>query len=69
VRPQQSGKKQLSPIAYDKWIKEQIRDILILPDLYDRLVRLISIENIESTMILEKAELLRRLIDEYNIAE
>jgi hypothetical protein len=57
--------KRRYPIAYDKWIKEQIRDILVLPDLYDHLVRLISIENIESTQILDKEQLLRQLIDEY----
>jgi predicted nucleotidyltransferase len=57
--------KRRYPIAYNKWIKEQIKDILILPDLYERLVQLISVQNIESTQLLDKERLLRNLIRDY----
>jgi hypothetical protein len=57
--------KRRYPIAYDKWISEQIRDILILPDLYSKLVRLISVENIESDQIIDREKSLRGFISEY----
>ena len=37
-----------TPIAYDKWIQEQIVDILGLPELYNQLLRLFEIRNFES---------------------
>ena len=53
------------PIAYDKWIREQIEDILGLPELYPRLVSLFEIEHFESTELAEKAEEVRRLLQQY----
>ena len=53
------------PIAYDKWIQEQIVDILGLPELYNQLLRLFEIRNFESREILDKANILRDLLDEY----
>ena len=53
------------PIAYDKWIQEQIVDILGLPELYNQLLRLFEIRNFESHEILDKANILRDLLDEY----
>ena len=53
------------PIAYDKWIQEQIVEILRLPELYERLPHLFEIRNFESHAILDKAKLLRSLLDEY----
>ena len=53
------------PIAYDKWIREQIVEILGLPELYDQLPRLFEISNFESHEILDKANILRDLLDEY----
>ena len=53
------------PIAYDKWIQEQIVEILELPGLYDQLLCLFEIQNFESHEILGKANILRDLLDEY----
>ena len=53
------------PIAYDKWIQEQIVEILGLPELYNQLLRLFEIHNFESREILDKANILRYLLDEY----
>jgi predicted nucleotidyltransferase len=50
------------PIAYDKWIREQIEDILGMPELYERLPGLFEIEHFESQEIALKAENLRRLL-------
>ena len=53
------------PIAYDKWIQEQIVEILELPDLYKQLLSLFEIHNFESREVLDKANILRDLLDEY----
>ena len=53
------------PIAYNKWIKEQVSEILKLPELYDELPEIISVNNIESHELISKAQLLQGLIDEY----
>lgn len=53
------------PIAYDKWIREQIVDILSLPALYKELVRLFEISNFESAELVAKAETLRNLFIQY----
>lgn len=52
-------------IAYDKWIQEQIVEILGLPELYDQLPRLFEARNFESHEILDKANILRSLLKEY----
>lgn len=52
------------PIAYDKWVREQIEDILGMPELYRQLVRIISISDFESNEIAQKAEQLRQLFRE-----
>ncbi len=53
------------PIAYDKWIREQIVEILGLPNLYPRLVDLLSIKDFESTEMKEKADTLHDMFNEY----
>lgn len=53
------------PIAYDKWIQEQIVKILGLPKLYEQLLHLFEIRNFESSEILDKANTLRRLLNEH----
>jgi predicted nucleotidyltransferase len=50
------------PIAYNKWIKEQVIKWLNRPDLYPGLSPILSISNIESDEILGKAEMLRELL-------
>lgn len=53
------------PIAYDKWIQEQIVEILGLPELYEQLIGLFEIRNFESREILDKANILRDVLDKY----
>lgn len=53
------------PIAYDKWVREQVVEILELPDLYAELTSLFEIENFESDALIHKAEQLRQLIEIY----
>jgi predicted nucleotidyltransferase len=53
------------PIAYDKWIREQIEDILGMPELYRQLPRLLGIEHFESQEISQKAKDLRYLLEKH----
>ena len=53
------------PIAYDKWIREQVVEILGLPDLYREIVNLIQIRELESRELSEKASRLRSLFETY----
>ncbi len=52
-------------LAYDKWIHEQIVEILKLPELYESLARLFEIRHFESQEIAEKGKALKKLIAEY----
>lgn len=52
------------PIAYNKWIKEQIVKWLNKPDLYPRLAPILSVNNIESDQINNKAVMLRELLND-----
>ena len=56
------------PIAYDKWIREQVEDILGLPELYRELPALFEYRRFESNELLEKAKRLERLLGEYTFA-
>ena len=51
------------PIAYNKWIREQIIKWLNKPDLYPKLSPILSISNIESDEINHKAKDLRNLLN------
>ena len=53
------------PIAYDKWIREQIVEILGMPYLYETLPHLFEIQRFESLEIVEKGRRLRGLVEEY----
>jgi hypothetical protein len=53
------------PIAYDKWIHEQVVENLGLPELYDRLPHLFEISRLESRELEEKVADLRVLADTY----
>ena len=50
------------PIAYNKWIREQVVKWLNQPGLYPKLIPILSISNIESNEINEKAMMLRDLL-------
>ena len=54
------------PVAYNKWIKEQIVKWLKKPELYSRFSPILSIRNIESDEINVKANDLRTLLDDLN---
>ena len=53
------------PIAYNKWIREQVAGNLGLPEVYDRLPRLFELERFESRALEQKAAELAALVDEY----
>lgn len=57
--------KRTYPIAYDKWVKEEIVDILRLPELYEELPHLFEIEHFESQEIVHKANILAGLLEKY----
>lgn len=56
--------RKVYPIAYNKWIKEQIVKWLNMPDLYSKLSPIISVSNIESNEIIGKANILRDLAND-----
>jgi predicted nucleotidyltransferase len=53
------------PIAYNKWIHEQVVEILDLPELYEQLPRLFEIKQFESNEIVDKAKTLEDLLEKY----
>jgi predicted nucleotidyltransferase len=55
--------KSTYPIAYNKWIRLQVETWLDLPDLYARLSPIISVSNIESHELNDKASMLRELLN------
>lgn len=52
------------PIAYNKWIKEQVVKWLGKPELYRKLSPILSVHNIESNEMNAKAEMLRELLND-----
>jgi hypothetical protein len=57
--------RRVYPIAYDKWIREQVEEILGLPALYAQLPRLFELSRLESDELAHKAAALRALVDAY----
>ena len=57
------------PIAYDKWIQEQICDILQLPDLYAQLPLLFELHPFASAAIAHKGAALTELLEQYASAD
>lgn len=53
------------PIAYNKWIREQVEEILGLPDLYEQLSHLFEIKRFEGTEIADKAKEVEELLEKY----
>lgn len=53
------------PIAYNKWLHEQVVEILGLPDLYRQLPLLFAISDITGTELNDKAAALHALADAY----
>ncbi|MBZ0300065.1 MAG: hypothetical protein K8J31_10005 [Anaerolineae bacterium] len=57
------------PIAYDKWIQEQIVEILQLPALYPQLVQLLETHHLEGRELVGKAQILEELLEQYTGGE
>lgn len=57
--------KRIYPIAYDKWIKEQLCDMLKIPELYSELVGMMEYRNFESPEHTAKAIQLENLVDRF----
>jgi predicted nucleotidyltransferase len=53
------------PIAYNKWIREQVEEILELPELYTQLSHLFEIKQFESYEIADKAKEVEQLLEKY----
>ncbi|MEP6895861.1 MAG: hypothetical protein ABI986_09670, partial [Chloroflexota bacterium] len=53
------------PIAYNKWIQEEVEEILGLPELYKQLTRLFEIKHFESGEIADKALEVEQLLEKY----
>jgi predicted nucleotidyltransferase len=58
-------RRQTYPIAYNKWIHEQVVEWLELPELYEDLPKVVSVADIESEGILRNAALLSSLLDRW----
>ncbi len=59
--------RRVYPIAYDKWIREQVVEILGLERLYRELVGLFEISRLESDELAIKAEALGRLLERWGV--
>jgi predicted nucleotidyltransferase len=57
--------RRVYPIAYDKWIREQIEDILGLPELYQQLKGLLEVKQLESQELTQKAGELKGLFEKH----
>jgi predicted nucleotidyltransferase len=55
------------PIAYNKWIHEQVVEWLGLPDLYRELPGILTISQFESTELVQRADQLRALLETWTI--
>lgn len=55
------------PIAYNKWIHEQVAQRLGLPELYAQLPPILEISRFESTEVTHKAHNLRTLLEQWTI--
>jgi predicted nucleotidyltransferase len=53
------------PLCYNKWIREQVIEWLSLPELYEELPPILSVQNIESAELVEKAQALRLLMERW----
>jgi predicted nucleotidyltransferase len=53
------------PLSYVKWIREQVANLLGLPELYRELPPLLSVRNLESDDVADKARALRWLLEQW----
>ncbi len=59
--------RRVYPIAYDKWIREQVAEILGLEPLYRELTALFEISRLESDELAQKAAALGALLERYAV--
>lgn len=57
--------RRVYPIAYNKWIHEQVVEILGLPALYEQLTHILEIQRFESDEVAIKAAKVEALLEEY----
>lgn len=57
--------RRVYPIAYNKWIREQVEEILGLPQLYAQLPGILEIHDLQSRELIRKGENLRQLTATY----
>ena len=57
--------RRIYPIAYNKWIREQIEEILGEPALYNQITHLFEIEHFESAEIADKGLEVEALLEKY----
>ena len=55
------------PVAYNKWIREQVAGTLGLPELYRQLPAVLELGHLESREVAGKAQLLQRLLDDWAV--
>lgn len=53
------------PIAYNKWIREQVVEILGLPELYQQLTGLFEIRHFESRELIDKGKEVEELLEKF----
>ena len=56
--------RSVYPIAYDKWVREEVVEILGLPQVYERLAHVLEIQTFESQQVVEQARVLEALLQE-----
>jgi len=57
------------PVAYDKWIREQVEELLGLPELYAELPPLLGIAGLDTATIARNADRLHSLLDTWAPSE
>ncbi len=57
--------RKVYPLAYNKWIRLQVEDWLALPELYRALPPILSVRNMESDELIEKAKTLTGLLEQW----
>ena len=55
------------PLAYNKWIREQVEGWLGLPALYRQLPAVLEIGQVESADVEQNARVLQRMLDDYAV--
>jgi hypothetical protein len=55
--------RRVYPLAYNKWIHMQVAEWLVLPQLYAALPPLLSVSNMETRELVEKANDLKTLLE------